>query len=63
MVRSDAKPILETSKAVKGRVCAVEAVMETEDEAIDNCAVPFLIRPYHQSMTCLNVEFHRCCHF
>ena len=36
----DAKPILETSKAVKARVCAVEAVMETEDEAIDNCAVP-----------------------
>ena len=34
----DAKSILETVKEVKARVCMVEAVMEMEDEAIDNCS-------------------------
>ena len=40
----------------------VEAAMETEDEAINNCAVPLFDKPYLQSMTCLNVEFHRWHH-
>ena len=36
----DVKPILDTTRQVTNNICAVEALMETTEESIDDCAVP-----------------------
>ena len=36
----DVKPMLDTARQVKNKICAVEALMETTEESIDDCAMP-----------------------
>ena len=36
----DVKPMLDTARQVKNKICAVEALTETTEESIDDCAVP-----------------------
>ena len=38
----DVEPILDFARQVKNKICAVEALTETIEEAIDDCVVPLL---------------------
>jgi len=48
----DTKSILEMAKGVKARVYMVEEVLETEDEVIDNCAVPVFGKTFYDMPEC-----------